>query len=168
MKTLNRSVVKVSCVLLFLLALPTILPAAVPAPTAAGPVADKVEKQTLEDVIPLTMGNIRGHKMLYDEGWLIVTSSSRALDFAKEHSIIRSRDALPEAAASAAARSRDYTTNIASDVKGAVEGGKRVMTTGTEVTRDIFKATDRVGKAELAYASESFRKAGESFIHGNL
>jgi hypothetical protein len=165
MKIRNLYVVPGS-ILLFLLALPAILPAAATAPTATG--VDGGGKQSVEDVIPLTMGNIRGHKMLYDEGWLIVTSSSRALDFAKEHSIVRSRDALAEAAASAGARSRDYTTNIASDVKGAVEGGKRVVTTGTEVTRDIFKATDRAGKAELAYASESFRKAGESFIHGNL
>lgn len=126
------------------------------------------ERMTVEDVIPLTMGNLRGHKMLYNEGWLIVTSSRKALDFAKEHSLTRSRDALAEAAASAAGRGKDYTTNIASDVKGAVEGGKRVVSTGTELTGDILKATHRAGKAELTYASETFHKAGASFIQGNL
>ena len=128
----------------------------------------KEEQMTVEDVIPLTVGNLRGHKMVYNEGWYIVTSSRKALDFAKDHSITRSGDALAEAAASAAGRSKDYTTNIASDVKGAVEGGKRVVSTGTELTGDILKTTHRAGKAELTYASETFHKAGESFIQGNL
>jgi len=153
---------------LIVVSLPAMLTAAGPAPTSASTSTAAGEKQTIEDVIPLTMGNIRGHKMLYDEGWRIVTSSSRALDYAKEHSVDRSRDALAEASASAAKRSRDYTANIASDVKGAVEGGKRVVAQGTELTGDILKATHRAGKAELSYTSEAFRKAGESFITGNL
>jgi len=81
-------------------------------------VYSKRGKHTVEDVIPLTMGNLRGHKMVYNEGWYVVTSSRKAFDFAKEHSIIRSGDALAEAVASAAGRGKDYKTNIASDVKG--------------------------------------------------
>ena len=153
---------------LIVVSLPAMLNAEGPAPTSVATSTAAGEKQIIEDVIPLTMGNIRGHKMLYDEGWRIVTSSSRALDYAKEHSVDRSRDALAEASASAAKRSRDYTANIASDVKGAVEGGKRVVAQGTELTGDILKATHRAGKAELSYTSEAFRKAGESFITGNL
>jgi hypothetical protein len=151
---------------LILLVLHPILPAAETTPTVTG--ANTGRKQTVEDVIPLTMGNLRGHKMLYNEGWYIVTSSRKALDFAKEHSLTRSREALAEIAARAAGRSKNYTTNIASDVKGAVEGGKRVVTTGTELTDEILQTTHRAGKAEYAYVSETFRKAGESFIQGNL
>jgi hypothetical protein len=128
----------------------------------------KDERMTVEDVIPLTMGNLRGHKMLYNEGWLVVTSSRKALEFAKEHAIVSSGDALKEAATSAAGRGKDYKANIASDAKGAVEGGKRVVASGTELTGDIWQKTHQAGKAELAYTSETFRKAGESFIQGNL
>jgi hypothetical protein len=128
----------------------------------------KEERITVEDVIPLTMGNLRGHKMLYDEGWRVVTSSRKALDFAKEHSIQSSREALNEAASSAASRGRDYTANVAADVKSAVEGGKRVVSAGTELTGDILKTTHRAGKAELTYTSEMFHRAGEFFIQGNL
>jgi hypothetical protein len=166
MMILKRYAVTGLCAALILLVPPPILLAAEITPTITG--VDTGGKQTVEDVIPLTMGNLRGHKMLYNEGWYIVTSSRKALDFAKEHSLTRSGDALAEVAASAARRSKDYTTNIASDVKGAVEGGKRVVTTGTELTGDILQTTRRAGKAEYAYASESFRKAGESFIQGNL
>jgi hypothetical protein len=168
MKTLKRSAVSGLCVVLFLMFLPDVLPAVESAMTSTATSTAPGGKKTVEDVIPLTMGNLRGHKMLYNEGWYVVTSSRKAMDFAKKHSLTRSRDALADAAASAAGRSKDYTANVASDVKGAVAGGKRVVATGTELTGDILKATHRAGKAELTYSSEAFHKAGESFIQGNL
>ena len=130
--------------------------------------AAKEERMTVEDVIPLTMGNLRGHKMLYNEGWQVVTSSKKALEFAKEHSIQSSRVALSEASASTASRSKNYAANLDSDVKGAVEGGKRVISAGRSLTKDIASATHRAGKAELAYTSDMFHRAGEYFIEGNL
>jgi hypothetical protein len=123
---------------------------------------------TVDDVIPLTMGNLRGHKMLYNEGWYVVSSSRKALEFARAHAIQSSREALNDAASDVASRSRDYAANVAGDVKGAVEGGKRVASTGTELTKDIASATHRAGKAEIAYTSEMFHRAGEFFIQGNL
>jgi hypothetical protein len=168
MNTLIRYAVRGLCAALFLLFLPAVPLAGESAPSVTGADTGRGEKKSVEDVIPLTMGNLRGHKMLYNEGWLVVTSSSEALNFAKKHAITRSRNALAEAAASVAGRGKDYSANIASDVKGAVEGGKRVVDAGTELSGDIFKATHRAGKEELAYSSESFRKAGEAFIQGNL
>lgn len=168
MKKLIRYAVRGLCAALFLLSLPDVPLAGESAPTVTGADTGRGEKKSVEDVIPLTMGNLRGHKMLYNEGWFVVTSSHKALDFAKKHSLTRSREALAEAAASAAGRGKDYTANVASDVKSAVAVDKRVRATGTDLTGDILKATHRAGKAELAYSSEAFRKAGESFIQGNL
>jgi len=166
MKNLKRSVVNGLCAVLCLMSLPAVAWAGESAPTVTG--ARVGGKQSVEDVIPLTMGNMRGHKMLYDEGWHVVTSSRKALEFAKEHSIRSSREALNEAASSAASRGSDYSTNVASDVQGAVAGGKRVMSAGTELSKNIASATHRAGKAELAYTSELFHRAGEYFILGNL
>lgn len=166
MTMLKRSAATGLCAALILLVLPAVLPAVETTLTATG--ASAAGKQSLEDVIPLTMGNLRGHKMVYNEGWYIVTSSRKALDFAREHSISRSRDALREAAADAAGRGKGYAANIASDVKGAADGTRRVWATGTELSGDILRTTRRAAKAEFAYASETFRKAGESFIQGNL
>lgn len=126
------------------------------------------QQQTVEDVIPLTMGNLRGHRMLYNEGWYVVTSSRKALEYAKEHAIISSRDALRAAAASPAVRGKDYGADLKSDMKGAGETGKRVLSTGTELSGDILASTHRAGKAELAYTSETFRKAADVFVRGNL
>ncbi|MHB8845296.1 MAG: hypothetical protein ACYC7L_11195 [Nitrospirota bacterium] len=166
MMNLKRSAVIRLCVALCHVALPAVLQAAEPTPAAN--IADASGKRPLEDVIPLTMGNLRGHKMVYNEGWYIVTSSRKALDFAREHSLSRSRDALREAASDAAGRGKGYAANVASDVQGAAEGTQRVWATGTELSGDIMQTTGRAATAEFSYASETFRKAGESFIQGNL
>ena len=75
------------------------------------------QKVAVEDVIPFTMANLRGHKMVYNEGWYIVTSSRKALEFAKDHSLVMSRDAIREAVASSSSRGKDYASNITADVK---------------------------------------------------
>jgi hypothetical protein len=64
------------------------------------------EKVSVVDVIPLTVANLRGHKMLYNEGWYVVTSSSKALDYAKEKSLVSSKTALKQVMAEA---SKDTT-----------------------------------------------------------
>ena len=53
--------------------------------------------RTLEDVIPLTTANIRGHQMLYNEGWFVITSSRKAFEYAREKSIVSSGQAIREA-----------------------------------------------------------------------
>ena len=51
-------------------------------------------KKPLSQVIPVTMANIKGQKTLYKEGWFVITSSEKALQYAKEHSIDSSAQAL--------------------------------------------------------------------------
>ena len=84
MKKLIRYSIRGLYAALFLVSLPVVSPAVESAMTSTATSTVPGEKQTVEDVIPLTMGNLRGHKMLYNEGWYIVTSSSKALDFAEE------------------------------------------------------------------------------------
>ena len=59
--------------------------------------SESPQSQTLEDVIPLTSANLRGHRMLYDEGWYVITSSRKSLEYAKEKSVSSSRVAMQEA-----------------------------------------------------------------------
>ena len=70
------------------------------------------QSQTLEDVIPLTSANLRGHKMLYDEGWYVITSSKKSLEYAKEKSIRSSSSAIQEASLRMAAHSSGYTSTL--------------------------------------------------------
>src|SRR4051812_12975366 len=48
------------------------------------------DKKTPAEVIPVTAANLRGHESLYHEGWFIVSSTDKALRYAKEHAITSS------------------------------------------------------------------------------
>lgn len=121
-----------------------------------------------EDVIPITAGNIRGHRMLYNEGWFIVTSSAAALEYAKEKSIISSRDAIKVALERASKHTSDYKENLKSDIMGSIQSGKEIFKKGLERSGETLKDTHKLAKKELAYSRDSFKKAWELLIKGNL
>ena len=123
---------------------------------------------SVKDVIPLTMGNLRGHKLLYDEGWYVVTSSSRALHYAREKSMDSSAEALRKVRRDSERRSGTYVAEMSGDVKGAVASGKELLREGTGQSEAILTGTDKLAHKELAYAGTFFREGMESFIKGNL
>ena len=132
------------------------------------PAQEAETKKTVEDVIPLTVANMRGHKMLYNEGWYIVSSSSKALDYAWRRGIVSSGEAIKQAGKSIAGRTSDLKTNVAGDIKSGAETARDIAAGGTEQTGDIMKATHEIAKAELSYASSTFKKAADAFVRGNL
>lgn len=126
------------------------------------------KKEAVEDVIPVTMANMRGHKALYNEGWFVVTSTKDAFDFAHENAVISSGEAIAEARASIAAHSKAYGRDISEDVVHAGETGKAIFKSGTENTGAIFATTHGLAMAQVDFASENFQKAWERFVTGNL
>ncbi|HLB05866.1 MAG TPA: hypothetical protein VJL62_04045 [Thermodesulfobacteriota bacterium] len=138
--------------------------------TAASP-ADKPTKDngsSMEDIIPLTAANIRGHKMLYTEGWFVVSSSEKAIEYAKEKSIISSKMAIKRAIERSAEHSIEYAKDVKSDVKEGVETGKGLFKSGTKQSVDILKGTQTLAEFEYAYAKEGFRAGWGRFIQGNI
>jgi hypothetical protein len=123
---------------------------------------------TVQDVIPLTMGNLRGHKMLYNEGWLVVSSSKKSLAFARERSIESSSSAIKRATREMARDTARYGESVTEHVSDAVQTGGSIVSTGTGLTGDILKGTHELAKQEMAYAGESFGKAMDAFVSGNI
>jgi hypothetical protein len=126
------------------------------------------DKTPLEDVIPLTMANMRGHKMLYNEGWFIVTSSSRALAYAKEKSLVSSGAALRQLLHETTERSAEYREAIKSDARKSLDTGKDLVLSGTGQSREILAETHQLAKAEAAYSRQNFQKAMDAFVRGNM
>lgn len=124
--------------------------------------------RTLEDVIPLTSANLRGHKMLYNEGWYVITSSKKALEYAKEKSVPSSRAAITEAARRMKTHSSEYASTVGADVQRSLAAGKSLVESGTARSGDILEGTRSLTKAEWTYATRHFRDAWEEFIQGNL
>lgn len=144
----------------------TIVCAAVLAASPAAP--PSAQPSPLEDVIPLTMGNLRGHAMLYDEGWFIVTSSRKAFAYAREKSIDSSGAALARAKKAIAKDTAAYGKTVKEDVTDAAAAGKEIVAFGTRQTGDILETTHKAAKAEWAYSKESFEKAVDAFVQGNI
>jgi len=126
------------------------------------------EKQSIEDVIPYTVGNMRGHRMLYNEGWFLTTSTSRALDYAKERSFVSSRAALQEVRANYGKHSSDYGEAVKEGLQDSVKTGTDAVKTGTALSGDILASTQSLAKSEAAYSQDRYKKACATFVQGNL
>lgn len=131
-------------------------------------ISESPQSQTLEDVIPLTSANLRGHRMLYDEGWYVITSSRKSLEYAKEKSIRSSRAAMQEASHRMAIHSSEYTAGLGPDLQRSYERGKSLVQSGTERSGEILDRTKFMTKAEWTYATGHFGEAWDAFIQGNL
>ena len=124
--------------------------------------------RSVQEVIPVTMANLRGHKALYEEGWFVVTSTKEALAYARERSVIRSAEAIELAREEIAAHSQEYGEAIKENADAALKTGADIFREGTETTKEIFAATDAIATAQVDFASEHFEKAWERFVKGNL
>lgn len=130
--------------------------------------APVLRAEKVEDVIPLTVGNLRGHQMLYEEGWYVVTSSRRALEYAKEKSVVSSKEAVREALRDASRRTGELGRVVKADAREAEETGATILSSGTARSVAIAKASREDVRLEFAYAEDGFKKAAESFVRGNV
>jgi hypothetical protein len=126
------------------------------------------DKMSVEDVIPLTEGNLRGHKMLYDEGWYIVTSSAKAIDFAKKKSLISSREALRKALDDASRASGKTSGELKQDLKDSARTGVVIESSATERSVQILRDSRDLAHREVAYGEADFREAVDKIVLGNL
>jgi hypothetical protein len=129
--------------------------------------ADKTSR-TLEDVIPLTVANLRGHQMLYNEGWFIITSSRKALEYAQAKSIAASDEAIRAVQQRFMSHSVEYTESLNAGVQQSLDAGKKRLQTGTEQSGRILQHTGALAQSELAYARANLVNAWEQFIQGHL
>jgi hypothetical protein len=125
-------------------------------------------QKSVEDVIPITMANMRGHEALYDEGWFVITSSEKALSYAKEKSVISSREAITLAANSIAQRDDELADELARHWKLSADIGKQTFQTGTRITRNMFDDTSHIAALQVDYSKASFEKSWAHLIKGNL
>ena len=130
--------------------------------------SDLSGQRSVEDVIPITMANMRGHEALYDEGWYVITSSEDALAYAKQKSFISSAEAISLAASSMAKRNHELAEDMAEHWDLSTDLGKKTFQTGTRITRKMFAATSDIAGAQVDYGTATFKKGWSRFVKGNL
>ena len=126
------------------------------------------EKKTVAETIPSTMANLRGHKALYEEGWFIVSSSEKALSYAKKHSINSSAEALKRLSSSVGQRSSDYKGDLISDVASSSATTKSMFNSGTKNTGSLLSDTHTLAQQQWAFSGETSSRAWETFSNGYI
>lgn len=144
-----------------------VLLALVLAPAACRP--DRPRKATpVADVVPMTAANMRGHKMLYKEGWYVITSTQRSLDYARRTSITASWQALVQVARDVKAGSKQYVKDLGSNYKASWAMAKNIIEGGQMVTNGIFAGTHYLGTLQWHQANATMIRALDTFVKGNL
>jgi len=126
------------------------------------------DAKTVEDVIPITMANIRGHEALYEEGWYVITSSEDALAYAREKSVISSREAITLASRSIAEESEEYADTLSKHWDLSVNLGKQTFSKGKRITRKMLDASSELTSMQVDYGKATFKKGWSRFVKGNL
>ena len=122
----------------------------------------------VSDVVPLTAANLRGHKMLYKEGWFIITSTEKSLEYAQRTSVTASWQVLVRIAGEIREGSKQYVQDLGDNARASLTLAKKVLTVGTKVTRGIFAGTHYLGTHQLRAANTAMVRALDAFVQGNL
>lgn len=128
--------------------------------------AEVTEKNNIQDVIPMTVANIEGQKNLYKEGWFIITSSEKAINYAKEQSIDSSFQAIQKASKTIAERSNNYLEDLSQNVTDSKKTSTTVYQAGSELTDTILDKTHTIAQDEWSYSKNKAAEAWQSFISG--
>ena len=120
----------------------------------------------IEDIIPTTVANIKGHKAMYEDGWFIISSSQKALAFAKEHSINSSAEAINKATLSIKENTSGYTESLSDGIERAQNTSKVIFKEGTARSMDIIVGTHHLAQKEIAFSKTTAAEAWDSFITG--
>ena len=126
------------------------------------------EKKAVEDIIPVTMGNLRGHKSLYNEGWYVITSSKKALSYAYDQSIKSSGDQLSEMTSHQGNRISNLSKSIKKNAKSSIKTGKSYYQEGKKSSQKMREETQDITRIEINTSKEFFVKAWERFTLGYI
>lgn len=124
------------------------------------------DTQSVKEVIPTTIANLQGHKALYEDGWFIISSSEKALSFAKKHSIDSSAQAILKARDNLSQHSADYLDDIKDNVSDSGNTVKDVFVSGTERSQEILVGSHELAKKEWAYSQATATGAWQSLVSG--
>lgn len=143
-----------------------LLVAALNAGCASPPASQAVKSPS--EIIPVTMSNLRSHESLYREGVFIVSSTEKALAYAKEHSIVSSGEAMRQMGADIARRTGELGGGLGGAAEAGASAGRRAFAGGTAMTMSELAATHALVQKELDYGNRGMQLAWERFAKGNL
>lgn len=138
-------------------------------PARGTPAKEAPAKKPVAEFFPMTAANWRGHQSMYHEGWRMVSSTEKALSYAKQHSIISSGQAISQLFADARRHSGEYGANVKGAARSGKETAAEIRKSGIELSNGTLGITGGALKAEWDYGSSNLRAAvWDRFYRGNM
>ncbi|MBI3774674.1 MAG: hypothetical protein HY273_03825 [Gammaproteobacteria bacterium] len=125
-------------------------------------------KNTPAEIMPITAANLRGHASLYHEGWFFISSTEKALAYAKQHSLTASGSALAQMQSDIKRHSAEYGQGMGAVTGKSVRTGVDTFQKGTALANQEWAFTKELAGAELDYGAQTMQRAWERFAKGNL
>lgn len=135
---------------------------------AKAPVNCEPSPLDLDRALPRTMAGMRGHRMLFDEGWFVVSSSQNAWDYAREKSIRRSGEAMRMIAKNLHGQSLGFKEDVVDDAVRTYDQSVRVLEGGTLLSGAILSGSWDLAHKELDFTGQQFQRAYQRFVLGNI
>lgn len=129
---------------------------------------DAVAPAQVADVIPLTAANLRGHATLYRDGWFVVTSSARALAYAREQGIDASGAALSKVLHDAGDHAGSLPGALRDDAAAGLATTGKVYAAGTALSGAIWRQSVKTAGEAWQDARDEFAEAARVFVRGHL
>ncbi|MCE9499898.1 MAG: hypothetical protein K8R21_05290 [Leptospira sp.] len=123
---------------------------------------------TIKEIAPLTVGNLKAHENLHNEGWFIIPSSRKSLAYANEKGILNSRESLALMIISLKQSTKTYPAKLTRTIEEMKSFGIEDEKTYLQNTYKIHDATFALARSEKDVAYGSFQKSWENLILGNM
>jgi hypothetical protein len=133
---------------------------------STGSLSYRLQADDLTEKIPLTMGNLQGHKNLYNEGWFVVTSSKEALEYAYKQSYTSSSQVWQKIAIDLKERKIKFKEAKLADTKRNEETSQQMKASMESYARTIDEGLEQDRLKLKDKSRDSIRQAYESFVLG--
>jgi len=128
--------------------------------------ADKSKKK-IEEVIPITMANLRGHKALHREGFFIIPSFNTTSTITKNFSVERSGRALSSYRKNLSGYYTRYSNELASDIRKSYNGSVKLYNFGTSSSRYLYSKTSQISLNTFDISKTFYKLSWQIFRDGN-
>lgn len=126
------------------------------------------EKKPVREIAKISVANLKGQETLYREGWLLIPSAEKSLQYSYDHSIVTARDAYSYWLSEIKQDSKKWVTLMGEIPADSLRLVLDFHHAGKETNYEISKATDSAIHWELETAQKSFASAYANVLQGSV
>lgn len=128
----------------------------------------EADKKTVKELTHFTRTNLKGHKAIYNEGWLIIPSTKKSLDYSYKKTVLSAKEAWIQTLNRTPEATKRYKEQLKNAPEKALKINKYLWELGKDSFKYAAKTSDRLIKAELKYANQSFHTAWDKILLGSI